>query len=165
MSSRRGSKASASAAGASHRILHRDPARRRTRSSTSFPTARRTRASLTRAAELLNQAARLTPNASLQEFPAAARAGVSFERLLRQRRGVDEARRAHRHHHRSVRDIQRRAVRLQSRVRSVRDAARRTGNGQAEDVRRSYSGDREQSAAGGRSIAIRNWARWRRSAW
>ena len=60
--------------------------------------------------------------ADAQEVPRAARAGVSLERLLRQRHGVDGARRADRADHRPVRDLRRRVVRLQGRVRSVHHA-------------------------------------------
>ena len=57
---------------------------------------------LEKLAALLNEAAALTANKSLKEFFDAARAGVSLERLLRERRGVDETRCAHRHHDRAV---------------------------------------------------------------
>jgi hypothetical protein len=71
---------------------------------------------LTRAAALLNQAADATPQRLAQEFPASAGSGVPGQRLLRERRGVDAARRAHRRDHRALRDIQRRPVRIQGRV-------------------------------------------------
>ena len=54
---------------------------------------------LAKAASLLEEAAGLTGNATLEEVLAGSRRCVSFERLLRKRPGVDGSRRAHRHHH------------------------------------------------------------------
>ena len=129
-------------------ILYRDPARARTRSLRSVPYSIAYKSDLKRAAKLLEEAAALTPNKSLQGFPAAPGESVPKRRLLRQRRRLDGARRAHRHHHRAVRDLHGRDLRVQGGVRSLRHAARRRRNRQAQDVRRSSAGDREQSADG-----------------
>ena len=72
---------------------------------------------LTRAANLLKEAANLTDNASLKNFSQPARGCVSLQRLLRQRYGLDGSGRAHRHHHRPLRNLQRRTLRLQSGLR------------------------------------------------
>ena len=62
---------------------------------------------LERAAKLLEEAAAATPNATLKEFLKLRAQAFPHGRLLRERCGLDETRRADRRHHRAVRDLQR----------------------------------------------------------
>ena len=93
---------------------------------------------LARAAALLREAAALDGRADAEEVPDRARRRVPVERLLRQRRRLDGARRRDRADHRSVRGLRGRVVQLQGGVRSVHHRARRGGD------RRSCSRSRAQ---------------------
>ena len=87
-----------------------------------IPSSTRTSSS---AAALLREAAALTDAADAQEVPRSCAPTLPLERLLRQRRRLDGARRVDRADHRPLRDLRRRVVRLQGGVRSVHHAARR----------------------------------------
>ena len=117
------------------------------------------------AAKLLREAAALTTNADAERLSEQARRGFRFQRLLRQRRGLDGSRFADRRHHRSIRNLRRRAVRLQSRVRSLCDAARRRGDSEARRSSASTCRSWKTICRSMRVIAIRSWARRRRFAW
>ena len=107
----------ASAAGAGHRILYSDPARGGQGPVRSFPTVRRTRRDLNaRGVACSIRPPIATPNASLKNFLHLRAQAFLEQRLLRERRRVDAARRADRRDHRALRDLQRRTVRLQGRV-------------------------------------------------
>ena len=75
----------------------------------------------------------LTGQRIAEAVPDAARRCVPLERLLRERPGLDGSGRAARYHHRPLRDLQRRAVRLQGGVRSLHHHSRRRGNRPAQD--------------------------------
>ena len=79
-----------------------------------------------RRAELLREAAALTDAADAEALPRDARGRVHLERLLRQRRRLDGARRAHRADHRAVRGLRGRVVQLQGGVRGVHHACATT---------------------------------------
>ena len=83
-----------------------------------------------------------------EEVPDAARRGLPLQRLLRERRRLDGPGRAARYHHRPLRDLQRRVVRLQGRVRSLHHHPRRSRNQQAQNRGRALAGSGEQPAAG-----------------
>ena len=74
------------------------------------------------AAKLLREAAALTTNATLERLSDQARRRVCFKRLLRERRRLDGSQVADRRDHRSIRNLRRRTLRLQSGVRSLRNA-------------------------------------------
>ena len=98
-----------------------------------------------------------------EALPRSARGGVSFERLLRKRRGVDGSRFAARYHDRPIRDLQRRTVRIQGGIRGLCQHSRRSRDRKAEVFRRSHAGSGEQSSDRAAVSAIRRSARFRRS--
>ena len=74
--------------------------------------------------------------ADAEELSREARRGAAEQRLLRQRRRLDGARRQHRADDRPVRDLRGRVVQLQGGVRGVHHAARRRRDAEAGAVRR-----------------------------
>ena len=105
------------AARAGDRLLHDHPPRRRQRQRLrqSCPTASSTRASWRARPTLLREAAALTAQPTLKAFLDSARRRVPQQRLLRERRGVDGARREHRADHRPLRGLRGRVVQRQGR--------------------------------------------------
>ena len=101
---------------------------------------------LTRAANSVEGSGVAHRQCDAETLPEHARRGLPLQRLLRERRCVDGPRRSARHHHRAVRDLQRRAVRLQGIVRSLRQRARRGGERQAGRVLQESAGDRRPSS-------------------
>ena len=89
-------------------VIHRDANRKLH----AVPYNQEYRADLEKSAKLLDQAAALTDNATLKNFLTDARGGVPLQRLLRERHRVDGSGCADRHHHRAVRNLQRRYLRL-----------------------------------------------------
>ena len=81
-----------------------------------------------------------------EEVPDGARRRVPVERLLRERRRVDGARRGDRADDRSLRGLRGRVVQRQGGVRSLHHRARRSGVEEAAGVQRSPAGAREQPA-------------------
>ena len=81
-----------------------------------------------------------------EKVPDAARRRLSVQRLLCKRRRLDGSRCAARYHDRAVRDLQRRAVRVQGRLRGLHHDPRRQGDRSPEELRLAPAGDREQSA-------------------
>ena len=104
---------------AGDRLLHDHPPRPGRPASSPCPTAPSIRASCAIAARHLREAATLTTQPTLKAFLESRARGVSVERLLRQRREVDGARRDDRADHRSVRGVRGRVVQLQGGVRGV----------------------------------------------
>ena len=94
----------------------------------------------------------------------APRGRVPVERLLRQRRGVDGARCAHRTDDRPVRGLRRRVVQRQGRVRGVRHRARRPGDRRTDGLLRMPAVAGGRAADRPRVTAIRVSARSPRSA-
>ena len=86
---------------------------------------------LARAAELLREAAAATTQPTLRAFLEKRAAAFLSQRLLRERRRLDGARRVARAHDRALRDLRRRLVRLQGRLRGVHRRAGREGDGEA----------------------------------
>ena len=74
---------------------------------------------LGRAADLLREAAQLTADARAEGVPDRARRRLPQQRLLRQRRRLDGARRRHRADDRPVRGLRGRVVQLQSGLRGL----------------------------------------------
>ena len=145
---------------AGRRLLHRDPPRARSKHLTIVPYSKAYAADLAKAAGLLREAAALTDNASLKNFLTSARRCVPLQRLLRQRRRLDGSGRAARHHHRAVRNLQRRTVRLQGRLRSVRQhPRRRKETDQLEDSSPTICRRWRTTCRSTRSIAIPSSAR------
>ena len=136
--------------GTGQRIFHGDPLEddplKSARQLMIVPYSEEYKDDLARAAELLQDAAGLTDNAYAEEVSQPAGRGVSLQRLLRERPGVDGSGRAPRHHHRPLRDLQRRNFRLQGGVRGVRQPPRRRGEREALRLHPASAGDREQPA-------------------
>ncbi len=84
--------------------------------------------------------------ADAARFPRSTRRRLPVQRLLRQRRRLDEARRQHRTDHRPLRDVRGRLVQRQGGVRGVRQPARRRGDREAGQAGGRAAGDREQPA-------------------
>ena len=76
--------------------------------------------------------------------PAGRR--LSLQRLLRKRPGVDGSGRAARHHHRPLRNLQRRVIRLQGGLRSLHHHSRRPRDRPPDGLLRAPAGDRKQPA-------------------
>ena len=118
---------------------------------------------LARAADLLREAAQLTNQPTLKKFLDHARRRVPHQRLLRERHGVDGARRRDRADHRPLRGLRGRVVQLQGGVRGVHHRARRGGDEEAAGVQRQLQ-ELENNLPIDRSTAIRSSARSRRFA-
>ena len=101
---------------------------------------------LARAAELLREAAAPDRAADAEALPRDARRRVPLQRLLRERRRLDGARRVDRAHHRSLRGLRGRVVQLQGGVRGLHHGARRRRERQAGAILRRAAGDREPPA-------------------
>ncbi len=101
---------------------------------------------LARAADLLREAAALTAQPTLEGLPDEPGRRLPQQRLLRERRGVDGARREHRADDRAVRGLRGRVVQCEGRLRGVHRRARRRGDGEAGEAGRGAAGDRGQPA-------------------
>ncbi len=82
----------------------------------SIPYSREYRADLEKSAKLLDEAAALTDNATLKKFLTERAAAFRSNDYYDERHRLDGSGRAARHHHRAVRNLQRRHLRIQSGV-------------------------------------------------
>ena len=150
--------------GARDRLLHDDSPRAPGRQFTAVPYSVEYQGELARAAALLREAADLTAQPTLKRFLTTRADAFLNERLLRQRRGLDGARRVHRADHRPLRGVRGRVVQRQGGVRGVHHGPRRGGVEEAAVLLRAPAGARERAADRSRSTAIRSSARSRPSA-
>ena len=89
---------------------------------------------------LLREAAQLTTQPTLKHVPDHTRRCFHLERLLRQRCGLDGARRVDRADHRPVRGLRGRVVQLQGGVRSVHHRSRRRPKRRSWSLQRRVAG-------------------------
>ena len=163
----RGGELDAHAAGAGARrrggLLHHHPADAR-RQAAGDPVQPRVPG---RAGARRRAAARRRPPdaaADAARVPGSARRRLPVQRLLRQRRRLDEAGRQHRTDHRTLRDVRGRLVQRQGGVRGVRQPARRRRDREAGQAGGRAAGDREQPADRRQAAQPEARARRRRSA-
>ena len=111
---------------------------------------------LARVAALLREAAALTTQPTLKAYLETRAAALAEQRLLRQRRRLDGARRQHRADHRALRGLRGRVVQLQGGLRGVHHRARRRRDAEAGALRRRAAGASRTTCRSTRSSATRS---------
>ena len=150
--------------GGGDRLLHDHPPRSRRRASWPCPTRSSTRASSRRPRRCCARPRSSRPQPTLKAFLTSARRRVPLERLLRERRRLDGARRRDRADHRPVRGLRGRVVQLQGGVRGLHHRARRGRDEEAAGRSAAQLQELENALPIDPRSAIRSSARSRRSA-